>query len=273
MGSNHGAAGCETGVMCGEICVRRAGCRGELEEAYHLVYRNYRQQGYIERNEAQIRVSVFNAFPSTVTFVGMLEQQVVATVTLVPDTPVGLPMDSIYHEELRELRDEGRELAEVTMLADRRHELRRSLPVLLSLMKQLFDYATLVLEANDLCITINPRHESYYTRYLLFEPMGELKLYPSVQNNPALALRLDLDNVREKCRGNQRLLQRFFTGRTPLDALCSGYYMSPEDLEHFFVRQTSTFQRAAPEHIEHLRGLYPECPWDRWCAGEPALHD
>ncbi len=264
MDSEERAAEGATGVLCGEICVQRAMGRDELEQAYGLVYVNYRQQGYIARNPARIRMSVFNAFPSTVTFVGKLRGDVVATVTLVPDTPVGLPMDAIYHDEVQSLRDQRRKLAEVTMLADRRHELRRSLPVLMSLMKQVFDYATLILELNDLCITINPRHESYYRRYLPFEPMGGLKAYPSVRNNPALAQRLDLDRAYENCEGNQRLLKWFFTDRTPLDTLCNGYHMTGEDLECFFVERVPIFCRAPDEVIDHLRRVYPQCPWDRW---------
>ncbi|NIM71012.1 MAG: hypothetical protein GTO48_11300, partial [Xanthomonadales bacterium] len=76
----------------------------------------------------------------------------------------------IYHEEVQPLRRRGRRLTEATMLADRRRQIRRALPMLMQLMKRVFDQATLMLHADDLCITINPRHETYYERYLLFEP-------------------------------------------------------------------------------------------------------
>ncbi|MGD2174031.1 MAG: hypothetical protein PVJ27_01410 [Candidatus Brocadiaceae bacterium] len=258
-------------VRSDEIDVRPATSREELEQAFRLVYSSYLQRGYIGPDPSGVRLSVFNALPGTVTFVSVFEERVIATVTVVPDTPMGLPMDEIYHREVQELRDAGRELAEVTMLADRRRELQRALPMLLLLMKCVFDYATLVLEANDLCITINPRHQTYYERYLLFKPLGELKHYPSVRNNPALAKRLDLDRVREECEGNQELVEHFFRNRTSRDLLTRRHQMTQEDLRYFLVELTSTLRNASPEARQMLRECYPACPWDEWLAeGESA---
>ncbi len=253
-----------------DLSIRPSAQRDELEQAYRLVYLSFLQREYIAESASKLRFSIFNALPETVTFVAELREAIIATVTLVPDTPIGLPMDEIYHEEVQALRDRGRKLAEVTMLADRRHEIRRALPVVMQLMKRVFDYATLVLKANDLCITINPRHETYYRRFLLFQPLGGLKTYPSVRNNPALARRLDLDNVREACEGNQRLLRHFFTNRTPLEDLRQHYAMTAEDIEHFFVHRTHMLHKTPPDQLAYLQELHPECPWDAWLGDERA---
>ena len=269
MGHDGEAADGPPEAVNGELQVRPAVSREELAEAYHLVYTTYLRRGYIGPNPARVRISSYNAFPSSVTFVAALRSHVIATVSLVPDTPVGLPMDEIYHDELQACRDAGRTVAEVTMLADRRFELRRSLPMLLRLMKLVFDHATLVLHANDLCITINPRHDSFYRRYLLFQGLGEQKSYPSVRDNPALAQRLDLDTVRQTCEGNERLLRHFYQNRTPVDLLTERYRMSPEDLRYFFVEQTSAFSESPADLIACLRGHYPDCPWEEWTAPSP----
>lgn len=244
--------------------VRPAASREELEQAFRLVYSGYVQREYIDEDPSGIRLSVFNAFPTTVTFVSSLGGSVIATVSLVVDTDVGLPMDEIYHEEVQELRSAGRKLAEVTMLADRRRQLRRTLPMLLLLMKRVFDYATLVAEADDLCITINPRHETYYERYLLFKHLGGLKTYPSVRNNPALAKRLDLESARQECEGREELLDQFFRNRTPVSVLESCYRMTPDDLRYFLVELTSVLSEAPAEIVDRLRQYYPDAPWDEW---------
>ncbi len=248
------------------VKVRSAHSRDELEEAYRLVYASYVQRGYVREEPSGLRLSVFNAFPDTRTFVALVHDTVVATVSIVPDTPVGLPMDSIYHEEVQQFRDQGRKLAEVIMLADRRRELRRTLPMVKVLMKRVFDYATLVLDVNDLCITVNPRHEHYYERYLLFKPLGGLKEYPSVEGNPALAKRLDLDTVRQECQGNDELIRLFFTNRTPRHLLENAYRLSTEDLRYFFVELTPVLSEAPREAVEYLREQYPDAPWDKWTS-------
>jgi len=249
-----------------EVPVGPARSRNELEQAYRLVYQSYLQRGYVPADPSEIRVGLHNALSETVTFVGVLNDEVVATVSLVPDTPIGLPMDDIYHNEMQALRKSGRRVTEVTMLADRRRDLRRTLPMLLSLMKLVFDYATLVLKANDLCITINPRHESFYRRYLLFTDLGEERTYPSVLNNPALAKRLDLDDVREATRGNRLLERVFYTERTPTSVFIERYRMTCDDLHYFCVQLTSVLRDATPEAITYLRRTRTECPWEEWAS-------
>jgi hypothetical protein len=162
-----------TGKLGNDIYVRPAASRDEFEQAFALVYQNYLRRGYVSPSSSQIRLSKFNIVPETATFVGVLNGQVIATVSLVPDSMLGLPMDDIYADRLRPLRDTGRRLTEVTMLADRRLEINRTLPMLLSLMKLVFDYARTQLMADDICITINPRHEAFYRRYMLFMDLGE----------------------------------------------------------------------------------------------------
>jgi len=255
-----------SGLLPESVSVRPAASREELEQAFRLVYSSYLQRGYIEENRSGMRLSIFNAFPTTVTFVAALRGTVIATVSLVTDSEVGLPADEIYHAELGELRKQGRKLTEATMLADRRREIRRALPMLLVLMKRVFDYVTLAVGADDLCITINPRHEAYYEQYLLFKPLGGLKSYASVRNNPALAKRLDVDRVREECKGNQKLWRQFFENRTPLSVLRGGYRMSTQDLRYFFVESTSVFRDAPRAVMDCLAKHYPERPWEDWLS-------
>jgi hypothetical protein len=246
------------------VSVRPAASRAELEQAFRLVYDSYLARDYVRPNPWGIRLSAFNMLPTTVTFVAVLRGTVIATTTLVCDTPVGLPMDEIYRDEMQRLRGEGRKVSEVTMLADRRRQVHRALALLCVLMKRLFDYATLVARLDDLCITINPRHESYYERYLLFRPLGELRDYPSVCSNPALAKRLDLRSVRAECEGNEGLIQHFFTDRTPVEVLTGGYRLSPEDLRYFLVDVAPVLAETPPELLECLRQCHPGCPWDDW---------
>src|SRR5207247_832461 len=60
-------------------------------------------------------------------FVGLSYDQVVSTVTLVADGERGLPMETMFDQELATFRAEGRRVAEVSCLADRRAEPRRFL--------------------------------------------------------------------------------------------------------------------------------------------------
>jgi len=247
-----------------EVSIQPAGSREDLEQAFRLVYKSYLQRGYVEADPSELRLSVFNRLPDTITFVGKLGGEVISTVSLVPDTGIGLPMDEVYHDELQALRSEGRRPAEVTMFADRRTNIKRTVPMLLSLMKLVFDCATLAMKANDLCITVNPRHVDFYSRYLLFTPMGDIKPYPSVCDNPALAERLDLDRVRQACEGNERLLRQFFENRTALKVFEERYRMTRDDLHYFGFELKPIFRTLPPKVADYLRKIRPDCPWGDW---------
>jgi len=245
-----------------DLAVRPVLSRAELESAYELVYQNYRAREYIPANSSGLRLTIFNAFPNTMTFVGVIHGEVIATVSLIPDTPVGLPMDEIYHDEVQALREAGRRLIEVTMLADRRLSVQRSLAMVLALMKLVFDYATLSLKATDLCITVNPHHDRFYHEYLLFTPLGGLRAYPSVSGNPAIARRLDLERVEEECQGRPVLLRRFYEERTPLSLFEQRYHLAAADLRYFFMERTQTLQDSPAYILNRLRDYYPDFNWD-----------
>lgn len=244
--------------------VRPARSRDELEAAYRLVHAAYRQQGYLEEDREGMRLTVYNAFPDTVTFIAKEGREIVGTVSLVADTDVGLPMDEIYGEELNDLRSRGRSLAEVTMLANKSQRVSRKMPIFLQLMKQVFDYIWFILQADDACLACHPHHSGFYEKRILFEQFGEEKNYHSVQDNPAVALRLNFRTVKERYREDDRLWRSFFENRTPVRLLARRHRMTPEDLKYFFVTSTDIFREAAPHEIEALRLLYPECPWNRW---------
>jgi len=250
-----------------QVRVRPAASRVELEEAFRLVYRNYLGRGYAVPDSAEMRLSIHHALPETVTFVGLLRDDVIATVTLVPDSDLGLPMDAIYGRELDALRKQGRSPCEVSMLADRRMEIKRTLPMLLSLMKLVFDYTTETIEGTDLCITINPRHDAFYKRYLRFADLAGERSYPSVQGHPALARRLDVLNAGNLVKDIPFLERVFLENRTPRHVFDGRYVMSCDDMEYFFVRLTRTLEQAPHTAVAFLRTRRPDCPWNLWPEG------
>jgi len=225
--------------------------------AYRLVYANYVQRGYIEPRPSGLWVTLFNALPEALTLVGVVRGEVVATVTVFPDSPLLLPMDEIYHAELMILRTAGRVLAEVGMLADRRQQVHRTLPAVLALMKLVFHYAMSILKADDLCIAINPRHDQFYRRFLPFEELAGERSYPRMRDNPALARRLCLAGARETCAGNPFLLEHFFGNPPNTATFLNRYRPTPADWRYFLVERTDVWQQATPEARRRLLESVP----------------
>ncbi|WP_229440815.1 GNAT family N-acetyltransferase [Massilia sp. BSC265] len=142
--------------------------------------------------------------------------EVVGTVTLGIDSPVGLLADEIFKDQLDHFRDMGGKLCEITKLAfDPRV---RSKEALAALFHILFIYGRRIHHCTDVFIEVNPRHRRFYETMLGFSCLGEMRTNPRV-NAPAWLLWNNLDKVQEQIErfggtsshpGNERSLFPFF---------------------------------------------------------------
>lgn len=256
---------------------RVARTREELEAAYALVYKEYFKRGYIKSDGEHLKLSIYNALPQTTTFIALLDKQLVATATVVPDSPLGLPMDKIYHEELCLLRQRNSKICEVTMLASDTEFFQEGISIMLNakklffifnLFKIIFDYARDIANLDHICITINPKHNLTY-EYILFKDLGGLKQYDTVNNAPAVAKYLDLKSSKEECQKLNKpgLYQMFFVRQTNSENFVRKAFLSPADLKYFFVDKTDIFKRAASIQIAHLKSYYPAYDFSKIMQG------
>jgi hypothetical protein len=179
------------------IRVKIASEREEFEQAFRLLAARYRNRGYDTPGSGEFRFTPFHALPGTVTFVAKDGERVAATLSLVPDNPtLGLPMESLYGEEVGALRREEKGLAEVTSLADDGLGTREFLRVFSALIRLMFQYHVRVNGGDTWVITVNPRHRGYYSKVLGFEPLGPCRPYSAVRGHLAEAFVLDVDTMR-----------------------------------------------------------------------------
>jgi hypothetical protein len=159
----------------------------ELKGAFRLLATNYRACGYESPSIGLFRFTPYHVLPTTVTLVAKHENHVVATLSVVLDTELcGLPMESVYREEIDGLRREGRHVAEATCLADQDLGIHEFVRVFKTLIKVGMQYH--VRQGGDSwVIAVNPRHRVFYQKVLGFVPLGPRRAYPSVQGHPAEA--------------------------------------------------------------------------------------
>jgi len=195
--------------------------REELEAAYRLVHDVYVEEGYSDRQETGTRVNLRYALPTTTTFIGTHRGRVVITMTLIGDSPLGLPMDMIFSEELYALRRQGRFFTEVGAFASHPDFRRKQQVLAMYLNKIMYMYALHNLGSDDLVIAVNPKHEWVYRTLILFEKIAGTKPYRYVKGAPAIAMRLDLRTCHARWKrvfnGSppEKNLDKFFTVDRP----------------------------------------------------------
>jgi len=168
-------------------------------KCWHLAYKEYLALGYTDEKELEYRYSLHDALPNMGTFLVENQGEAVGTVSVFPDSPLGLPADDVYKAEIDKLRWQGRRPVEVGRLTiGREHMNERS--VLTAMFDILSLYSRRIRKATDLVITVNPSHAKFYERVLLFQRIGEERHLGSVSNAPAVLLRLDLELQRKVIR-------------------------------------------------------------------------
>jgi hypothetical protein len=166
----------------------------DVLEAWQLVYVAYRRAELVDANPYELHTMREAVGPQTVVVTGCLGPLSVSTISGYKDGPGGLPLDSVYPDELAELRKSGRRLTEVGLFGDRRDHLNRSAEGLFELMRFGYFYAV-HNDSDDIVIGIHPDHAPFYKRFFAFEQIGDERSYPTVKNNPVLPLRMNLRAV------------------------------------------------------------------------------
>ena len=176
-----------------------ADSRVTRERVWRLAHRAYCQRGHFSPDQdGGVYTLPHDTDSETLTL--LVEDQTgadVATVTLVFDSPRGLPCECIYKSELNVLRSENRRIVEVARLA---FCTRQSLPkmLLVRLFNIIYIYARLIKGYTDFVVEVVPHHSGFYKRLLKFEPCGPNRKWALGQNSVVTLLRLDLELARQE---------------------------------------------------------------------------
>lgn len=257
------------------VTVKQAETQEELEAAYRLVHHSYVEAGYINPHPSGLRVRIFEVLPQTATFIAIEKGEVVGTISLIVDSPLGLPMEESYREEVNALRRQGRKIAEVSGLAVTKGS--RNLGVFVRLCK----YATLFaisVGVEDLCIGISPEHAPFFKEVYLFETMGEVRSYSSAKEDPVVALRLDLNLFPALCRAAYEGMDADANYYNYVFVYQPGWVkyprnpqrfcpMTPATLRYFLVEKTDVLRRADARARAYLQACYPHVNFDAMLGG------
>lgn len=235
--------------------------------AWTLVHEAYQAKGYVESAADGLWYNIHDALPETKTFLVTRDGKDVATLTLVVDSPIHVPADSLYEDELDKLRAQGRRPAEIISLASKETDRRRCIEVLRHMFRAAYQTARKIMDATDLVVTVNPHHAAYYEKRLLFVRCGEERSYEKVAGAAAVLLRLDFDRVDERYEARYGTkpgsVYHFFCTDEKIDLMLNLVRASQRPLPEasvveYFVVNRPLLRDVAAELQEHIFGQYAE---------------
>ncbi|HNB80318.1 MAG TPA: hypothetical protein PLT94_17465 [Rhodocyclaceae bacterium] len=255
--------------------------RHARERALSLAYCVYLAAGLVDSRPSRMLLSCHDAIPGTVTFLVEHERDTgnsvaVASLTLIPDSELGLPLDGSHHKALSGLRATGRkpvELAKLaTVAATEKAPDKGPAPrelILLHLFKVAYLAARYMGRASDLIIAVAPEQAKFFRRVLMFEHLEPDSSAPS-RGDSALAvpLRLRLDTaeaVFERRYGQRRgskNIFRFFVNETQDEILswlrASTKPLTPADVRYLLTERSTVLTRSDEATRRLILAFYPE---------------
>lgn len=176
----------------------------EIEEALGLVYAGYLERGLVAQNSAQLRLTKYHALPTSPILIAQQGREIVGTLTLILDSPLGMPLESLWN--LDRFRQRYRRPAEVSSLAIKKPFRARRGEILFPLCKFMYMYAKHHLGVDLLLAAVSPSVQEFYRSILLFTPIDHRVLtYDFAQGARAVGLYLPLDGSEDTLWGNEYL--------------------------------------------------------------------
>jgi hypothetical protein len=233
------------------------------QKAYELVYNLYSKKGFTKNTDSDLWLSIFDALPATTTLVTQNAQGgIEGTLTVVFDSPIGLPADELYQEEIDVLRNSGEQICEFVSLGISKNA-KSPFKILACLFYCAYVLAWRQKESSALVVTVNPQHEDFYCRKILFEKIGPQRSFSKVNGAPSILLKVPL-MIYSKLKLKQRIFPFFMINYSDQEELKTAKNienmvqpMSDEEFYTFFIEKTDTWERALPRQKEFIKRAYP----------------
>lgn len=158
------------------------------EGASLLIEKMYSWRGYHTKKQ-------IDETPNRITLVAEFDGHVYGTITVNLDSDTGLAADETYPDVMGALRGEGRKVCEFGKFAvEQSVKSKRLMGTLFHLM---CIYAFRIQDCDDALIEVNPRHRSFYEKYMDFFATAEERICQRV-GAPAVLLRLTRETYRAR---------------------------------------------------------------------------
>jgi hypothetical protein len=247
----------------GKFSIRAANQPELRQKAYKLLYNIYSKMGIAQDKSNDLWLSIFDALPETITLVAEDHKgEIGGAITLVFDSPIGLPADELYKGEIDELRNTGRKICEIISFGIN-EAVRGSIKILAILYYSAYLLAWRLNKSTDFVITVAAYHESFYCRAIKFKKLGPVRNYAKVNGTPTVLLNLPLE-LPDMLKDKQRIFPLYllkYSEREELDIAkriqdmhCP---MSDEEFYTFFIDKTNTWEVATLSQKEFIKKVYP----------------
>ncbi len=182
----------------------------EYKKAFELLHDSYVKKGLMENHKSGMRCNIHSFLPHNAVVIAINKGgEVIGTVSIIKDNPIGLPAESIYEPEINLIRSKpGRELIEISALSISPDFRQHSHAILFLLNKFLYLFSRDYFQSNTLVITIHPDAAIFYKSLFNFKTIGKVFSYEYVKGALATLMYMDFSGDHE-----ENMWKNIFKGR------------------------------------------------------------
>jgi hypothetical protein len=235
------------------------------EKAFKLVHDIYLGKGYALRLESGsgLWCTLHHLHPYTLTFLAVKAGQAAGTVSIVPDSRLGLPADIIFPERLAVLRKAGRRLSEIFSLGVDEGIAHSAVDLTMHLYRLVHLAANRLFHNTDIVASVMAHHAAFYSKFLLFD-----EVFPDSRQSPktgeqVVFARMNLETMESRyARRYSRLkgkknLHRWFFQNEDAEAMINWIRsnrqpMSADELNYFGAEKSHALSEAGSETVAVL---------------------
>jgi len=141
----------------------------EYEQAFTLLQNAYEEQKIVSKSTTGLRITKYNLLPSTTVFIAKKGDQVIATISQIMDTAMGLPID--YVTSIEHLRQTGKRISELSALAISKDWRSYSSGLFSILCMYAYKYSIECIGTKIFVIVTDQRARYIYEDIFLFKPL------------------------------------------------------------------------------------------------------
>ncbi len=241
---NLGFERAEPGQLSSPWRVGAAADFNELCRAFHLIYRCYLERGDISAHPSGIHFSAYQLLPATRTLVAVSSSGVSGTLSIVNDSPAGLPAEGLFPREVEKMRSAGRTLAQSCMLAWNPATDAALGRANIRLMRAVFWWCA-DSAVDDLCAVIPLSYAKTFERVLGLEQISNAKRSPQLRDTRVILAHLDLWKVFHEGRKASPLIERFLREPVGTTQPESDYVLSKAEAALLLNERPDIFEQTA----------------------------
>lgn len=179
---------------CDRLLLKVSETESERRSAFGLVHEAYERAGLSKTCSGGMRVLKHHLLSTTNVLIAKRGTEVVSTATLVHDGLLGVPMESLFIDEIDSMRRAGLRIAEVSCVASQTDGMdKRSRFEMFVQMLGLTAQAARRRRVDRLVLAVHPRHAKVYERLFGCKIESDVRSYDCVDGNPAVLCTHDFE--------------------------------------------------------------------------------